>query len=357
MRRLSFVVCRLKEVGSRQSAVGRRKVTCCKSQVASSVVFGDVIGYWLSVIGSVAKQRQPKSFTIHHSPFIIRERSFRFRFLIPHSSFLIKNLPILFILLLLFHTLLGASELKLSDTEANRIAQRIWLNEGSGQRRQLVWWNKGEEFASCGIGHFIWYTAERPMWFRESFPPMLRFLIAQGAKPPRWLTPRTHCIWKSYEEWKRAKEKRTKRMRELTDFLDHTKGLQARFMLQRLNQSYPKILAYAKAHGQGAIVERNYRRLLYRKDGHVDPQGAYILIDYINFKGDGIDKSERYQGKGWGLYQVLTRMDPRDPDPHHAFYVAAKKVLERLIRIAPPQRRLWRFKKGWFSRMETYLKP
>ncbi len=293
-----------------------------------------------------------QKFSILNSQFSINNR-----FLIPHSSFLIKNLPILFIFLFSFHTLLAASELKLSDTEANRIARKIWLNEGSGQRRQLVWWNKGEEFASCGIGHFIWYTAERPMWFRESFPPMLRFLIAHGAKPPRWLTPRTHCIWKSYEEWKQAKEKQTKRMRELTDFLDRTKGLQARFMLQRLNRAYPKILAYAKAHGQGAIVERNYRRLLYRKDGSVDPQGAYILIDYINFKGDGIDKSERYQGKGWGLYQVLTRMDPRDPDPHHAFYAAAKKVLERLIRIAPPQRRLWRFKKGWFSRMETYLKP
>ena len=128
-------------------------------------------------------------------------------------------------------------------------------------------------------------------------------------------------------------------------------------MLKRLNDSFPKILAYARHHGQGAIVEKNYRRLLYRQNGHVDPQGAYILIDYINFKGDGITPSERYQGKGWGLYQVLTRMDPKDPDPRHAFAVAARKVLTRLIRIAPPERRLLRFKKGWFRRLDTYLKP
>jgi len=93
--------------------------------------------------------------------------------------------------------------------------------------------------------------------------------------------------------------------------MDRTKGLQARFMLHRLNSSFPRILKYARARGQGEIVESNYKRLLYRKDGTIDPQGAYILIDYINFKGDGINKGERYQGKGWGLYQVLTRRSPR----------------------------------------------
>ena len=267
---------------------------------------------------------------------------------IPHSL-------LLFTLLFFLPVFLPASDLKLTDTQAGQIARKIWQNEGNSQWRQLVWWNKGEEFASCGIGHFIWYTADKPMWFKESFPPMLRFLITHGAKPPKWLTPKTHCIWNSYEAWRRAKKQNSPKMRELTDFLDRTKGLQARFMLRRLNDSFPKILAYARRHGQGKIVEKNYRRLLYRKDGSVDPQGAYILIDYINFKGDGITDSERYQGKGWGLYQVLNRMDLRDPDPHHAFAVAARKVLVRLIRIAPPERRLWRFKKGWFSRIDTYL--
>jgi len=262
----------------------------------------------------------------------------------------------LLVLLVTFFSLGTAQELRLSPTQADEIARRIWLNEGSGKRSKLVWWNKGEEFASLGIGHFIWYTAQNRMWFWEAFPPMLRFLIAHGARPPRWLTPETSCVWESYEEWKRAKRAQTPKMRQLTAFLDRTKGLQARFMLHRLNTSWPKILAYAKAHGQGKIVEGNYRRLLYRRDGSVDPRGAYILIDYINFKGDGINNGERYQGKGWGLYQVLTRMDAKDSNPYHAFAIAGKKVLERLTHIAPPQRRLWRFKKGWFNRMDTYWK-
>jgi hypothetical protein len=194
------------------------------------------------------------------------------------------------------------------------------------------------------------------MWFWEAFPPMVQFLIDHAARPPRWLTPQTHSAWNSYAQRKRAKRQKSRKMRELTAFMDRTKGLQARFMLHRLNTSFPKILAYAKAHGQGKIVEHNYKRLLYKKNGTIDPQGAYILIDYINFKGDGINSGERYQGKGWGLYQVLNRMNPRDPNPYRAFAKSGKWVLERLTHICPPKRNLKRFKRGWFNRMDSYIR-
>lgn len=260
-----------------------------------------------------------------------------------------------FLFSLLIFNLALSLEIKLSKEASSKIAQKIWKNEGSSQKRQLVWWNKGEEFASCGIGHFIWYAKNRRMWFKESFPAMLKFLIKNGAKPPKWLTPNTPCVWSNFKEWQKAKATNSPKMRELTNFLDKTKDLQAKFMLKRLNEAYPKILAYAKARGQGKILEYNYKRLLYNKDGSINPLGAYSLIDYINFKGDGITKSERYQGKGWGLYQVLVRMDMREKNPHKAFRDATKIVLERLIKISPPKRRLWRFKKGWLKRIDTYL--
>ena len=260
------------------------------------------------------------------------------------------------LLLLLWTLNANAKELALDNKQAQQIAQKIWQNEGSGIKSKLVHWNKGEEFASVGIGHFIWFTADKPMWFWEAFPPMLDFITARGAKPPKWLREQKHCIWNSYEEWKYAKKHNTPKMRELTDFMDKTKDLQARFMLHRLNMSFPKILAYAKARGQGDIVEKNYNRLLYKKSGQIDPQGAYILIDYINFKGDGINKGERYQGKGWGLYQVLTRMDTKDPNPYRAFAKSGKWVLDRLTKICPPKRNLKRFRKGWFNRMDSYTK-
>ena len=262
----------------------------------------------------------------------------------------------LFIFVAIALLALHAKELRLTDTQANQIARKIWLNEGSGKKSKLVWWNRGEEFASVGIGHFIWFTAEQPMWFWEAFPPMLEYITARGAKPPPWLNPKLHCVWNSYEKWKYAKKHNTKKMRELTAFMNRTKGLQARFMLHRLNSSFPRILSYAKAKGQGKIVARNYKRLLYKKNGTIDAQGAYILIDYINFKGDGINKGERYQGKGWGLYQVLTRMNPKDTNPYRAFAKSGKWVLERLTHICPPKRNLKRFKKGWFNRMDSYTR-
>ncbi len=260
-------------------------------------------------------------------------------------------------ILLIFSFLFSFSfgvEIKLSNQEALQIANKIWQNEGSGKKSKLVWWNKGEEFASCGIGHFIWYTKDKPMHFFHAFPAMLSFIIKKGAKPPIWLTPQTPCIWNSYEEWLQAKKRNSKKMQELTNFLDKTKALQAKFMLYRFNKAIPKIINYAKDKQTRQKIIFNLNRMLYKKDGSIDPQGAYCLIDYTNFKGDGVLESERYQGKGWGLFQVLKHMDTTEPNKYKAFANSARYILDRLIKIAPPQRRLWRFRKGWYNRVKTY---
>ncbi len=33
------------------------------------------------------------------------------------------------------------------------------------------------------------------------------------------------------------------------------------------------------------------------------PIGLYVLIDYINFKGEGTNIRERYNGQGWDWYR------------------------------------------------------
>ena len=244
--------------------------------------------------------------------------------------------------------------IELSNKEASIIANKIWQNEGAGKKKYLVWWNKGEEFASCGIGHFIWFTKDKPMWFFHAFPDMLKYITKHGAKPPSWLTPSTPCVWNSYKQWQEAKKKNSKKMRELTEFLDKTKTLQAKYMVHRFNKASKKIINYAKDPKLRAKIEYNLNRLLYKKDGTIDPQGAYCLIDYTNFKGDGTLKSERYQGLGWGLFQVLAHMDVNNPNKYNAFANSTRYILNRLIKISPPQRRLYRFKKGWFKRVKTY---
>jgi hypothetical protein len=261
-----------------------------------------------------------------------------------------KKLLIIFALT----SLIFAKDITLSDKEAMKIANKIWQNEGSGKKKYLVWWNKGEEFASLGIGHFIWYTKNKPMWFFHAFPDMLKYITKHGAKPPKWLTPNTPCIWNNYSEWKRAKEQNSPKMVELTNFLDKTKALQAKYMVHRFNLAIPKIINYAKNEKIKKKIKYNLNRLLFKKDGSIDAQGAYCLIDYTNFKGDGTLKSERYQGKGWGLFQVLKHMDSKNPNKYEAFANSARFILDRLIKISPPQRRLYRFKKGWFNRIKTY---
>src|SRR5438552_18973326 len=61
------------------------------------------------------------------------------------------------------------SAIALSHAEALRIGKRIWQNECNGTVAGLTSWNTGEDFASLGIGHFIWYPEGRRGPFEESF--------------------------------------------------------------------------------------------------------------------------------------------------------------------------------------------
>src|SRR5258706_488493 len=49
----------------------------------------------------------------------------------------------------------------LSHADVLRIGKRVWQNECNGTISGLTAWNEGEDFASLGIGHFIWYPKGR----------------------------------------------------------------------------------------------------------------------------------------------------------------------------------------------------
>jgi len=81
-----------------------------------------------------------------------------------------------------------ASEIKLTEKQAHYIAQKVWQNEGAGQDKYLVHWNEGEDFASVGIGHFIWFSKGHTERFREVFPMVLAYMEQEGVKNDRhWL--------------------------------------------------------------------------------------------------------------------------------------------------------------------------
>jgi hypothetical protein len=87
-------------------------------------------------------------------------------------------------------------------------------------------------------------------------------------------------------------------------------------------------------------------------------QGCYALVDYVNFKGEGVLHTERYQGQGWGLLQVLEGMHGTGGDAAavEEFSRSAKTILMRRVRNAPPQRHESRWLSGWLQRVNSYTR-
>jgi hypothetical protein len=237
----------------------------------------------------------------------------------------------------------------LSRSDALKIGKRVWQNECNGTVPGLTSWNQGEDFASLGIGHFIWYPKGRRGPFEESFPKLVTFVSNRGAKLPTLLLGVGRgepCPWNSRVEFVQALD--TAEMNQLRRFLVATIDLQAEFLVARLEAALPKMLAEA-APADRTNVQQQFERLTKT------PQGCYALIDYVNFKGEGVLHTERYQGKGWGLLQVLEAMHGNSasgaPDE---FARAAKVVLTRRVQNAPPDRHESRWLTGWLRRVNSY---
>jgi hypothetical protein len=237
----------------------------------------------------------------------------------------------------------NAQSIGLSDSQAQAVGRRLWQNESGGSIAGLTAWNSGEDFASLGIGHFIWYPPGKRGPFEESFPPLLSFLRSSGATVPGWLSEAKGCPWNTRAEFLAAAN--NPRMKELRDLLVRTIGLQARFAANRLQQALPKMLAVAP-EGKRRLVEQNFARVAAL------PNGAYALVDYVNFKGEGTLATERYKGEGWGLLQVLETMG--DGPALQEFSQAADKVLTQRVQNAPPERGEHRWLPGWRSRVRSY---
>jgi len=241
----------------------------------------------------------------------------------------------------------SAGSITVSKAEALRIGKKIWQNECNGTISGLTSWNSGEDFASLGIGHFIWYPEGKRGPFEESFPKLIRFMSDRGVDVPAWLRPPRSCPWSSRSEFARAQD--SPQMRELRAFLTETVDLQAQFLVDRLEAALPRMLEET-ASGNRAHVEQQFARVAN------SAQGCYALIDYVNFKGEGVLPTERYQGEGWGLLQVLEEMRGTSAgrDAVEEFARAAGAVLTRRVRNSPPERKEARWLPGWLKRVSSY---
>ena len=241
---------------------------------------------------------------------------------------------------------LASAAINLSAPEARRIGHQIWQNECAGTVSGLTSWNAGENFASLGIGHFIWYPKGVHGPFDESFPKLVRFMQAKGAETLPFLSG--PCPWSTRADFLRAQQSRE--MKQLRDLLAGTVDLQTQFLINRLEAALPKMLAEADSAGRER-VQSNFQRLTQ------SPAGCYALIDYVNFKGEGILTTERYSGQGWGLLQVLDRMPQGTGDAPRQFSQAAADILRQRVKNAPPARHEDRWLSGWIRRVNGYSRP
>lgn len=254
-----------------------------------------------------------------------------------------------FLTLMLFFG--GAACASASETdETQRIAKLIFHNECASKESCLTSWNRGEEFASLGIGHFIWYpqgTAESDKKFSESFPSLMAYLHSRGVEIPGWIQPGQGSPWLDRKSFEKAQNR--PKMNEIRQILIKTMPLQADFMKKRFDHALARMLETVPESACTSL-KRQYQRVA------AAPMGMYALMDYVNFKGEGTNPKERYQGQGWGLLQVLGDMQSGEGlEAIHAFADAANRMLTRRVKLSPPARNEKRWLPGWRKRLRTYI--
>ncbi|WP_094752089.1 hypothetical protein [Psychromonas sp. CD1] len=248
--------------------------------------------------------------------------------------------------LLLFSSFSFASDkfsLRLNAQQLDILGSLIWKNEGGQKIKNLTHWNVGEAFPSLGIGHFIWYPTQNKGPFKEQFPQLLRYFTAHGVILPPWLVNAKLAPWKTRQQFYAQFDK--PQLTKLRTLLNQQLRLQAAFIAQRLTASIPAILSSATAQEKLRIQE-NVQRLIAM------PEGVFALLDYVNFKGEGLLANETYQGQGWGLKQVLLNMPIHYKNPLRVFSFSADELLTRRVKNASNDESHWL--KGWRIRVHAY---
>ena len=255
---------------------------------------------------------------------------------------MLRLIFVIFLWLSSFSLFSAPYQVNLSEQQAQQLGLLIWKNEGQQKIEHLTTWNQGEDFPSLGLGHFIWYPTKDKGPFKEQFPQLVEFMMANGALLPTWLTKLETAPWQSREEFYSAFD--DVQLTELRKILSEQLTLQVRFIIVRLEQAIPLILENSNAAEQ-QVITRNLSRLS-------SPEALFTLLDYVNFKGEGVNENESYQGHGWGLKQVLLTMPEQYENPLRSFGLAADEVLTRRVKNAP--RDEFRWLKGWRVRVHAY---
>lgn len=222
------------------------------------------------------------------------------------------------------------SEFTTSSQDSQMIDQ-IKQNESgdTNGNEWYAWWNSTEHFPSMGFAHFIWWTntghgnsfydmmsyITQSKWI--TVPPELKFL--QNTNPP--------SNWKDLSSMQGDPKYST-----ITDFLSRNDVKKAGYDFIRDSR------LYSLSQKLTGDTLNKFNQLAKW------PKGAYILIDYVNFKWEGLTGSNQ-----WGLKQVLENMsNPTDPVD------AAKKFRDSAQKLLAARRDSGKYIAGWTNRLNTY---
>lgn len=220
--------------------------------------------------------------------------------------------------------------------EFRQMGVKFFANECGSQKRYLVWWSPREDFANFGIGHFIWLPAGRNLPFVEQFPELIAFYLEKREPVPEFINRHkfTGCPWNNREELDGDPMKD-----EIIEWLASTTYIQAGFIIFKAMDSIRDILE------SNPEVETQFRELSKTREGR------FAVVDYLNFKGTGLDPKERLKDEGWGLLQVLEGMKRPDLE---SFVTSASEVLIRRVNNYTDDWNDLSFLDGWIKRVEGY---
>ena len=228
---------------------------------------------------------------------------------------------------LLLTACLGVGQQKMLQPQRTTRAQGIQSRVNTRELGQRIWQNE-----CAGVNEA----------FDESFPTFVRYARAKGAQVPAYFDG--PAPWPTKAAFLADRSGTADTMRR---WLAAHVELQTQFIMLRSRMALKRMMQQSR---QPQAIQRRYAALA------ATTQGMYCLVDYVNFKGEGIKPTERYNGQGWGLLQVLEEMKgyPTGSAATAEFSRAAAAVLTRRVQNAPAARGEQRWLAGWLNRCKTY---
>jgi hypothetical protein len=125
-----------------------------------------------------------------------------------------------------------------------KIGNKVFMNETSGNKNKLVFWNHKEEFPSMGICHFVWLPPDCNISFlTDTFSIFLEFCTAKGVIIPSWLQKNQKCPWKDRADFVRSEtHSESWQMRKVRAFLSFHARLQTEFIIVNFLRSLPAVI-------------------------------------------------------------------------------------------------------------------